>query len=367
MTPLAGARVLDLTQLLPGPYATLLLVGLGAEVIKVEPPAGDPLRSMPPLLSEGTSPRFAALNRGKKSVVLNLKRASERQRFVELLKSADALVEGFRPGVAGRMGVDYGALKALKPDLVYCSLTGYGQRGPYRDHVGHDLNYIGIAGVLSLTGQEPPTIPGVPLADLAGGSFAALSLLAALWQRERTGQGRYLDLALSDSAFQLMVLHLAEFSVTGQSPQPQSTVLTGGYPCYNVYETADRRWLTVGCLEPKFWAALCERLGLKHLVGQQFVTGKQREDVFDTLRARFLEHPLDHWLKLLDPTRVPVGPVHDVQAACDDPQLRSRGLSSLLPYLPSPLGADNPPGTFPQLGQHNAELLGDRDREEVEK
>lgn len=354
MQPLAGLRILDLTQLLPGPYATLLLAELGAEVIKVEPPAGDPVRVMPPFLSDGRSARFVALNRGKKSVALNLKDPQDRDKLLSLVRTADALLEGFRPGVMRRLRLDEPALRALKPDLVYGSLTGYGQSGPYRDRVGHDLNYVGVAGLLSMTGLHQPVIPGVPVADLAGGMFAALKLMAALWQRHRTGEGRFLDVSLTDGAFHWMVLHTAEGAVSGEDPRPQEMPLTGGYPCYNVYQTQDGKWLTLGCLEPKFWETLCRALHLEAFIPHQYAQGEKREEVFEQLRRLFRSKPLEAWLRELDPTRIPIGPVHGVCGALEDEQLKSRALAAHWPWGGMPVLQQ---AIAPALGEHNAVLF----------
>lgn len=355
MQPLGGIRILDLTQLLPGPYATLLLADLGAEVVKVEPPGGDPMRLMPPFLSDGKSARFVALNRGKKSVALNLKDPADHAKLLSLVKTTGALLEGFRPGVMCRLRLDEPSLRALKPDLVYCSLSGYGQNGPYRDRVGHDLNYVGVAGLLSMTGAQQPAIPGVPVADLAGGMFAALRVLAAMWRQRQTGQGCYLDVSLTDSAFHWMLLHVAEAATTGEDPEPQEMPLTGGYPCYNVYQTQDGKWLTLGCLEPRFWEALCRALGLEALIPQQYAQGAQREAVFEQLRRLFRSKPLEAWLRELDPTRIPIGPVHGVCEALADAQVKARA-----PAAFSPLGPRKAAGLerAPALGEHNGQLLG---------
>lgn len=361
MTPLKGKRILDFTHWLPGPYASMLLQELGAEVIKIEPPQGDPMRFMPPLLESGVSARFELLNRGKKSVSLNLKDPEQQQSCLRLMASADAVIDGFRPGVMQRLGVDYESIKRIKPDIVYASLTGYGQEGPRQDHVGHDLNYAGIAGVLSMTGLHQPTIPGVQLADLSGAMFTALGVMAALWECEKTGQGKYLDVSMTDGAFHLMALHLAEFSATGQAPNPNAMSLTGAFPCYNLYETQDGKWLTVTCIESKFWVALCERAGHPEFIPHQFDEGKQREQMFQTFRETFKTKTLAEWIEVLDPTVVPVGPVHDVAEAIHDPQLMQRNLfqNGTLLSPASPRSSEkSTTKKAPGLGEHNDELLG---------
>lgn len=362
MKPLKGKRIIDFTHWLPGPYATMLLQELGAEVIKIEPPQGDPMRAMPPLLEDGTSSRFVLLNQGKKSVCLNLKDAKQQQTCLRLMASADAVIDGFRPGVVQRLGVHYEAIKTLNPDIVYASLTGYGQDGPYRDHVGHDLNYAGVAGILSMTGLKQPTIPGVQIADLAGAMHTAFGVLAALWESEKTGQGRYLDVSMTDSAFHMMALHLAEFSATGEAPNPNAMSLTGAYPCYNLYETQDGQWLTITCIESKFWVALCERLGHPEFIPLQFDAGEQREQIFKVFREIFLSKSLSNWLEKLDPTVVPVAPANNVATAINDPQVKQRGLFQNA-KLASPIAGknDQTTGKAPQLGEHNQALLSPND------
>ena len=358
---LRGIRVLDLTRLLPGPYATLLLADLGAEVIKVEEPrVGDPVRWVPPLV-EGRSARFEALNRNKKSLTLDLKRPEGRAIFYKLVQRADAVVEGFRPGVAERLGIDYERVKAINPSIVYGSLSGYGQTGPHREHVGHDINYIARAGLLSLTGHPEPTIPGVPVADLAGATFAAFSLVSALLARERDPErrGAYLDVSLTDAVVSWLSLHLAETLTTGQAVRPDEQVLTGAYPCYALYETKDGRWLAVGALEEKFWRRLCEALGVPEFASQQFNPHKKGE-VFAKLREIFRRRPLEEWLEVLDPKEIPIAPVLDLGEVAQSEHVRARGLLAppgvAFPVHISPVeGREDRPA--PALGEHTQSVL----------
>lgn len=357
---LEGFKILDLTRLLPGPYATLLLADLGAEVIKVEEPGtGDPVRWIPPL-KDGTSYQFHLLNRNKKSLALNLKASEGCKIFLKLVRTTDALIESFRPGVAARLGIDYESVRAVKPDIVCCSLTGYGQTGPYREHAGHDLNYISIAGLLGLTGKEKPVIPGIPVADLAGGTLAAFYLLAALLKRARTSQGEYIDLSLTDTVVSWMMLHWAEFFGTGHSPRRGHLPLAGDHAFYNIYETRDGKSLAVACLEAKFWQNLCEALERPDLIARQLDTP---EEIRGELQAIFKTRSRDEWLQKLDPTQVPVAPVHeDLSSVAADPQLQARGLiseSSEQITLPGFFShALRAPDTLaPALGAHTEEIL----------
>jgi len=359
---LSGVRVIDLTRLLPGPYATLLMADLGAEVIKIEEPdKGDPVRRIPPF-HEGKSTRFMMLNRNKKSVTLNLKQPRGAELFLELIQGADVVIENFRPGVMRRMGLDYEVLCEYNPEIVYCALSGYGQEGLYRDHVGHDVNYIARAGLLSLTG-ESPIIPGVPVADLAGSMFAAFSVLAALRSRDQGHGGTFLDVSLTDAVISWLSIHFAELFPTGQKLNPKEMILTGGFPCYAVYETKDSKYLAVGALEDKFWAKLCEQLGCPEYVQHQF-SETHRDEIFERFQSIFSSKPQSVWLDELDPNEVPIAPVLDLTEVARNPHVQQRGLikGDGLAGVSFPVrwhgldeGEDQP---APTLGEHNWEFYG---------
>ena len=255
MSVLEGIVVLDLTRLLPGAVATQQLAGWGAEVIKIEEPrAGDYARQMNPAV-------FARTNCGKKSVSIDLKHPSGRASFLSLARDADVLMEGNRPGVMARLGLAYEDVREVNPRLIYVSLTGYGQQGPYAQLAGHDVNYMALGGVLGL---NLPVIPGVQIADLVGGSMQAVTgILLALLARNQTGQGRYVDVSMYAGVISLLTIPLAAWRATGREPMPGNEILSGRYACYNLYQAADARWLAVGALEPKFWAELCRRLGAR--------------------------------------------------------------------------------------------------------
>src|SRR4051795_13053763 len=259
--PLDGITVLDFSTLLPGPLATFMLAEAGAEVIKVERPGGEDMRRFPPRLGAGSA-AFAVLNAGKTSVVADLKSAEGRAKLRPLIARADVLVEQFRPGVMDRLGVGYEAVRAMNPRLVYCSISGYGQAGPRSQEAGHDLNYQARTGLLSLA----PGTTGVPpalVADIAGGSFpAVINILLALRRRDLTGEGCRIDIAMSDAMFTFAWLALAEGFAGGHFPGSQENMLAGGSARYALYVTADDKFLAVGALEPKFWAAFCHGIGL---------------------------------------------------------------------------------------------------------
>ena len=260
MRPLDGCLVVDFSTLLPGPLATLILAEAGAEVVKVERPGGEELRSWKPQWG-AQSVDFALLNRGKKSIVLDLKDAAQRPKLDRLLARADVLVEQFRPGVMARLGLDYAHVTASNPRLVYCSITGYGQTGPKRDVAAHDVNYMADSGLLSLSmgPVSHPVLPPALIADVAGGSYpAVMNILLALRERERTGKGRHLDVAMSDNLFTLAYWALGRGFATGAWPGNGSDLVTGGSPRYQLYPTRDGRMLAVGAIEQRFWDAFCD-------------------------------------------------------------------------------------------------------------
>ncbi len=327
--PLDGVRVLDLTRLLPGGFCSLMLADLGADVVKVEDPGpGDYGRSMPPFLDTPDGPlgaMFAALNRGKRSVALDLKSAAGRDDFLRLVARADVVVEGFRPGVMARLGLDAMTLLAVNPRLVYCALTGYGQDGPRALAAGHDINYIGVAGLLDGNGAPggPPTIPGAQAADLSGAYAAALGILAALLRRERVGVGGVVDIAMAEAVFALVSLPWAEWAATGAAAGRGAHLLSGGWACYNVYAAGDGRSVAVGCLEPKFWAAFCGLIGHPEWVADQFEAACQpalRAAVAEALAAR----PADEWASLAEPLDVPLTRVSRLAEVVDEPQFAAR-------------------------------------------
>jgi len=327
--PLAGVRVLDLSRLLPGPMCSLYLADLGADVIKVEDTrAGDYARTLD-VAPGAQSSMFRAVNRGKRSVALELKDARGRDAFLALVRTADVVIEGFRPGVVRALGVDYAALAPLRPSLVYCSLSGYGHDGPRAAVAGHDVNYLGYAGVLDATGARggPPALSSLQVADLLGGAAsAAIAILAALFGARTTGRGRYVDVAMADATLAHAVFGVHGLERDGESARRGDDLLTGGVPCYGVYATADRRFLAVGALEQKFWAALCTALGRPDLVARQFARGADGERVRGALEGIFAGATRAEWTARLAGLDCCVTPVLDLGEALADPQFRARGM-----------------------------------------
>jgi crotonobetainyl-CoA:carnitine CoA-transferase CaiB-like acyl-CoA transferase len=265
MQPLSGIVVLDFSTLLPGPLATLLLAEAGAEVIKVERPGGEDMRRYEPRF-DGESAMFALLNRGKKSLVLDLKRQSDREKLMPLLKTADVLVEQFRPGVMSRLGLDYESVHAINPKLVYCSITGYGQTGPRADEAGHDLNYLGSTGILALSPGplDRPVVPPALVADIGGGTLpAVMNILLGLRQRDQTGKGAHIDIAMADAMFTFAAHALASGQTTGQFPGMGGARLTGGSPRYQIYPTRDGKLVCCAALEQRFWEPFAAAIGLE--------------------------------------------------------------------------------------------------------
>lgn len=296
MAALDGVEVLDLTLLLPGPLCTQILLDLGAKVTKIEPPAPGDYMSLWPPMAGSVSAMYLALNHGKQQLTLNLKDDNDRQKFLEMVAGADVVVEGFRPGVLDKLQVGYEQLRAVNPQIILCSISGYGQHGPLAQRAGHDLNYQALAGVLSLTGGEEPSPPNPALqvADTCGGSYAAAMLiLAALFERTTTNAGRHIDVSMSEQLLPLMSTSFANASAEDRDPLRDGELLSGGAPCYRTYRTSDDRYFTVGALEPKFWQALAVALDMPelaetpHLVTDEAerVTKQLLIDVFATKTA----------------------------------------------------------------------------------
>ena len=262
--PLEGIRVLDLSTMYPGPVCTMTLADFGADVIRVEPTNGGDLWRYSLPLVNGLGMPYLQVNRNKKSICLNLKSTSGREIFYHLAENADVVVEQYRPGVAKRLGVDYETLEKINPKIVYCSISGFGQTGPYRLKAGHDINYISYAGILGLTARsnERPTIPGVQVGDVCGGALYALSgILIALIGAKQTGRGQYIDTAMFDGAVSMMHWNASSYLANGEAMQPQGNILIGQLACYNVYETKDGRYISLGAVESHLWTNFCEKIG----------------------------------------------------------------------------------------------------------
>jgi crotonobetainyl-CoA:carnitine CoA-transferase CaiB-like acyl-CoA transferase len=368
---LAGLRILDLTRLLPGGYATMLLADLGAEVLKIEEPtAGDYLRAFPPYLPDGVSGGFAALNRGKRSMTLNLRSADGAALLRDLAADADAVVESFRPGVMDRLGVGYEALRMVNPRLVYVAISGFGTDGPYAQVAGHDIDYLAYAGALSYTGTTAgPAQPGVQIADVGGGGqMAVIALLAALQARARTGEGQFCDVSMTDGALSWQAMHIGFYAAGGDVPRPGGGLLGGGFACYGVYECADGRHVAVGALEPQFFRVLLEVLQLPELFAAHLDPSRQ-DELRERLTAAFAAKPREEWVAAFAGRDACVAPVLDLAEALADPGARARGMvldearpdGTTMPTVGvAPRLAGTPGrvgGPAPGLGEHTDEVL----------
>lgn len=367
-SPLAGIRVLDLTRLLPGPVCTLYLADLGAEVVKLEDTgAGDYARHL------GSRPGsvsafFRAVNRNKRSVAIDLKDRRGRDVYHSLVERADVVVESFRPGVVTALGIDYAATAAINPRIVYAAITGYGQTGPRSARAGHDINYLGYAGVLDQTGARggPPALSNLQIADLLGGAAtAAIAILGALVGAQRTGRGRYVDVAMTDGALAHNIFALHALEQWGHTLPRGEDLLTGGVPCYGVYATQDGRWLAVGALEDKFWRMLCATIGREDLADGGLARGAEGERVRRELAAVFAAAPLDHWVRAFANVDCCVTPVQTLDEALVDPHVAARqmvitdrdGRRQYAPPYKLSGTATAAAGPAPAQGEHTAVVL----------
>ncbi len=383
MLPLEGIKIIDLTRLLPGEYCTLILADFGAEVIKVEDTQrGDYARWEHPLFSDTMiddtiSAYFAILNRNKKSMKLNLKDPQGKNIFLKLVERADVVFESFRPGVMDRLGVGYADLSKVNPRIIYCALTGYGQDGPYRDLPGHDINYLAIAGILSMQGikRGKPILSGIQVADLAGGAhMAIMGILLALMAREKTGFGQFIDISMLDGAVSLLAQHAGNFFGNGKEPRRGELNLNGGFACYNVYRAKDGKYLVLAALEDKFWAEFCRAVGREDLIAQQIVDLDEQEKIIEQLQEIFATRNCDDWVEFFKKYDTCVTAVKELKDAFIDPQVLHRKMVQKLTYsgkdgektifqLGVPIKMSDTPGTIrtrpPKYGEHTAEILRD--------
>ncbi len=383
---LEGIKVLDLSRLLPGGFCTLLMADAGADVIKVEDTGmGDYVRWAPPYHGadeqQGLGTRSAlylALNRGKRSIRLDLKSDGGRDALLRLAEGADVVVESFRPGVLDRLGCGYGALRERNPRIVYCAITGYGQSGSHTARAGHDMNYLGLTGLLGLTGEPGgrPIQAAGQIADLGGGALmAAFGILSALWERERSGEGQFVDVSMTDGALSWLAMVAGAYLCDGEVPQRGEGQLTGAFVCYYPYEAADG-WVTCGALEPKFWAAFCNGVERPDLVGAQFE--RPGSDAWKQIADVFRSKTRDEWRAFNDEHDAMIEPVLDLDEALSSELVRDREMVVELDQpeigpvrlLGMPVKFSRTPGDAtrpaPALGEHTSEVLKEAGIEDVD-
>ncbi|OGP75593.1 MAG: hypothetical protein A2V86_07765 [Deltaproteobacteria bacterium RBG_16_49_23] len=370
--PLNGSKMLDLSRLLPGPYCSLLLADLGMEVLKVEDPEqGDYMRKMGPVRKRDSA-YFLALNRNKKSMILNLKSKEGKEIFCKLIETYDIVLEGFRPGVMDRLEIGYQELKKKNPGVILCSLSGYGQDGPYRDRSGHDINYIGLGGILELTGTKEtgPVIPGVQIADIGGGAMmAALAILAAIVHRQKTGEGQHLDASMLDGVLSWLSIHAGRYLTDQKLPQRGEMHLSGRYACYQVYPTKDEKHMSLGALEPKFWKNFCEATGRKDLILKQFIEGEERIGIIEEIKNLFKTKNQKEWTDFFKEVDACCEPILTFDEVFQHPQALHRKMvidyehpvEGKVQQVGNPIKSSafpfSVPTPSPQWGEHTVEVL----------
>ena len=363
MRALEGIKILDLSRLFPGPYCSMILADLGADVLRIEDRR---------FAAEGQG--MPTVMRNKRHMTLNLKHPQAKDIFYRLAREGDVILEGFRPGVTGRLGIDYESIKKINEKIIYCSVTGYGQDGPYKDMVGHDVNYLSFGGVLGLNGEAGgnPVIPPIQVADMAaGGMNAALGIMAALIARQRTGSGQYIDISMLDGIIAMLPFPVSLHWGLGQNPRRGDTLLSGRFPCYSVYETRDGGFISIGALEPRFWEVLCKKMGRDDFITSQYEEGEKRQEMFSFLRAAFKTKTREEWMQELQAMDVCIGKVLSLEETLRDPQVVCRRMvtefcdsrKGKMKLLSSPLKlSDTPPDirTAPaKFGEHTQEVLGE--------
>ncbi len=375
--PLKGIRVLDLTRLLPGPYASMMLADFGADVIKIEAPGvGDYARWYEPRKGK-YHPLFLSLNRNKRSVTLNLKSEEDRNVFKDLVKTADVLIESFRPGVMKRLGLDYENLKKINPKLIYCAITGYGQTGPFAKKPGHDMNFLAYSGLLELQGRrgEKPILSPVQIGDLGGGALmATIGILLAILERPASGEGQFVDISMLDGTISWMQTVLPDFLASGTKPERGMLMLNGGKACYEIYETKDGRFLAVAALEEKFWNNFCRVIGKEELIPKLEAPADVQMKMKEEIQAVIRTKTLNEWTSLFEQVEACVSPVLTVEEMVSHPQVAERGMiqevgagaAGLARQIANPIKFSRTKAEFvrpaPDLGEHNEEILAELGR-----
>lgn len=363
--------VLDLTRLFPGPLCTQFLADFGASVIKIESPDGDPLRTRGAKITKHAG-SFLTLNRNKKSVVLDLKKKEGADIFMALTRKADVIIEGFRPGVVDDLGIGYETVKKINPSVVYCSLSGYGQTGPLRDRPGHDINYIGLGGLLYLTGRGEggtPALPGVQSADVTGAYLAVIGILLAILRRQKSGEGSFVDVAMLDGVVASLPGYVGEYLARRTLPEPGETRLNGGYACYNTYGTRDGRSVSLGALEPHFWERFCREIDRTEFIDDHYADLPRQGEMKEAIRLIFRQRTMDEWIAFWREKDVPCEPVLSLDEVLAHPHMAARKMFFAIDHptegrvaqvgIPVKLSGYEPgPSSLPPgLGEHTGEIL----------
>ena len=382
--PLSGIRVVDLSRMLPGPYCSMILSDLGAEVIHVIDPRY-PYANPPPFYANGRYKESAfnsIIMRNKKSFTLNLKKEGALDILYKLVKTADVFLETFRPKITKKLKIDYETLSEINKSLIYCSLTGYGQDGPYEKIAGHDMNYVGLCGILDLNKQSsyrekdeekrPPIVPGLQAADIGGALVSAIAILGAIIERERNNnkEGQYIDISMLDSVFSFMPMAAAvHFSNLLNEKIKYENILHGDCPYYSIYRTKDGKYLSVGAIELKFWYEVCKGLGREDLMNKQTVKGEERKQLFKELEKEFLKRTQDEWMEIFKNLDACIMPIKSFAEACQDPQIVHRNMVVKLNHpklgkilnVSSPIKYSRTPlyirSLAPKMGQDTTDIL----------
>jgi crotonobetainyl-CoA:carnitine CoA-transferase CaiB-like acyl-CoA transferase len=362
----------------------MILADLGADVLKIEEPGrGDYARWLPPFIKKESS-NFLSINRNKKSMILNLKLEAGKKIFLRLVKEYDVVLESFRPGIMDRLGIGYEEAKKINPMIIFCAISGYGKDGPYKDRVGHDINYLGIAGILSITGSSDgtPVIPGVQIGDIGGGSLmAAIAILTAIIAREKIKKGQFIDISMTDGAISWLSIHAGKYFADKLIPAPGKMLLSGEFPCYQVYPTKDKKYITIGALEPKFWRNFCLAISREDLIECQFATGEEGEKIIREIQNIFLAKTQKEWLENLEGLEVCYGPVNTLEEVFSDPHVVHRKMlteiehptEGKLKQIGIPIKFSETPGRIkdppPGFGEHSEMILEALKftKEEIEK
>ncbi len=323
--PLSGIRLLDLTQLYPGPLATMMLADMGADVVRLEHPSRpDNIHLLPPFIGK-ESAAYLTLNRSKRSLALDTGNEEGRKVYFDLVKTADVVMEQFRPGVLDKIGIGYEQATRFNPRIIYVSITGFGQNGPYKQMAGHDINYISLAGLLSHVKKgDEMVLPGFQTADVVGGGYmGVIACMAALWHREKTGKGQRVDVSMTDSILPMLTLQLAQYWGSQESDEIMNP-FDGSFPFYGVYECGDGKHVSLGALEQKFWTGFCQMAGKPEWLPLQFATGDEKRRVREEIAGFFKTQSRDEWLRLAEVHDLCLSSIHEVQDLEKDPQLQAR-------------------------------------------